>query len=316
MQKLMSFKNKDFQFYTFFLGLKQRELISLERLFKSFPYFRTHKINVIDQSQAVNAYLQSGASKFYLSWRSYQVRPACDLDYERYEQLFSKYSDVANRIVEPELLFHGQSIDKVLRQYADARYVIVMDSDIEFKSSTYFTDVLKLCNRYNYNELAAIGTLYQRQPFHLAYPSTLDNFQHCRRPSSWRRRYWKYLHNYVKNNRSTGYVERGRGVNLGRFPRLHPALLVINREIFINYEMSFRNLYLDVLDIRQGQESEHRIFGDNGSSFLYQCAIAGKRIINVNLDDYIVHRHGTAAADTNIVRWNWFNASLSDDPLP
>ena len=103
--------------------------------------------------------------------------------------------------------------------------------------------------------------------------------------------------------------------NLGRFPRLHPALLLVNREIFNKYNMCFQNLYLDVLDIKQKHESKHRVLGDNGASFLYQCALAGKTIVNINMEEYVIHMARASTLSKKKAKgWSWFNGEFTDDP--
>jgi hypothetical protein len=293
--------SEDFEFYTFFLGLQQRELQYLKKLLQSFPYYDTHAINLIDQSVAVKRELESGGEKFYVDWRSYKSSPVRDLNEDDLSRLLDEYSGRVNRIVEPERLFHGQAIDKVINNYASNTYVIAMDSDIAFTSDRYLPDMVQLSNRYRVEDLAAIGLLYQQAPFHLtlsaeAPPKFYHAFLTSRKLSKGRvtnrnnQILWKSvlktaIKNLIKkpsNVRRQGYV--------GRFPRLHPALLVVNRILFSRHNMSFHHLYLDVLDIKDKHESKHRIFGDNGASFLYQCALAGKQIISIDFDEYATHR--------------------------
>ena len=320
----MSIDEKDFEFYTFFTGLKQNELAHLRKLLQSFPYFDTHRINVIDNSQAVKAYLEAGHKKFYLSWRTYLIEPKCDLNYTECEQLFSEYSDVVNRILEPEKLFHGQAIDKVMTKYAKSPFVVIMDSDIVYTSDHYLPHMISLCNRYNYNELAALGTLYQKVPFHLTlHPEIPPQLYQIFLSSSNENINWKgflgigkYLVMTAVKHFFKSSVKTKRVNNLGRFPQFHPALLLINREIFNRHKMSFHNLYLDALDKKNGYESKHRIIGDNGASFLYQCAMASKQIVSIDFDEYIVHSSSVSVADKEANGWSWFNKEFHDDPLP
>lgn len=313
----MNIGAQDFEFYTFFTGLKQAELTCLRELLQSFPYYDSHKINVIDQSQAVKAYLESESQKFYCSWRSYLIEPERDLDDVECEQLFSEYADMVNRIIEPEKRFHGQLIDKAMNQYAQSPYVVIMDSDIVFTSDRYLPDMTRLCNRYSYDELAAIGTLYQKRLFHLTLSREVTpGFYHMFMPSQSKHIPWKYVLKTAVKHLFKKPADPKRVNFLGRFPRFHPALLLINRRIFTQYQITFHNLYLDVLDIKDGHETKHKIIGDNGASFLYQCALAGKQIVSIDFEEYIIHRSRVAVADRKAKGWSWFNPEFSDDPLP
>lgn len=306
----------DFEFYTFFTGLKQKELTALRELLQSFPYYDSHKVNVIDQSQAVKTYLESGAQKLYTSWRSYLVEPERDLDEAACEKLFSDYANSVNRIVQTERFFHGQGIDRVMKYYSSSPYVIVMDSDIVFTADHYLSDMMSLCDRYGLDELAAVGMLYQKRPFHLTLSREVHPSFHIKFMASRNEQidWWHILKtafNHVINKDL-----KQKPVNyLGRFPQMHPALLMINREIFVRHDMTFHNLCLDVLDIIDGHETKHKILGDNGASFLYQCALAGKQIISIDFGEYIVHRARVAVTDKNAKSWSWFNEDFSNDTL-
>lgn len=312
----MSFTANDFEFYTSFFGLKQIELTSLRQLFQSFPNFDTHKINVLDQSQAVKKLLKSGSRKFYHTWRSYVIEPDRDLDDTECEQLFNEYADVINRIVEPERLFHGQAIDKIMNQYASLPFVVIMDTDIVFTTDKYLPDIISLCNRYSYNELAAIGSVIQKRPFHLTLsPEVSPWFYFKFYPYQSEHIPWRDMLKTAAVNLLKKPSKAKKIDFLGRFPEFYTVLAVINRKIFIQNQMTFRNMYLDVLDIKEGHETKHKILGDNGASFLYQCALAGKKIITIDFNKYIIHKRGTSVSDKKAKGWSWFNEEFSDDPL-
>jgi hypothetical protein len=317
----MEIDKKNFEFYTFFLGLKQRELEQLRKLFESFPYYDTHKINVIDKSLATKSYIESNKKKFYISWRSYIIDPENDLNYEECEELFNEYKDNVNRIVETKYLFHGESIDKVIKKFSKSAYTVIMDSDIIFTSDRYLSDMKNLCNKYSYDELAAIGSLYQSGPFYLTLnPEIPIQIYHMFLTS--KKMDFKsllslgiYLLKFGINHMIKKTIKIKRKDSLGRFPRFHPALLLINTKIFNMYNMSFQNLYLDVLDLKHRFETKHRVIGDNGASFLYQCALAGKNVVSIDFNEYVKHEHQVSAADKKAEGWNWFNKEFSDDPM-
>ena len=76
-------------------------------------------------------------------------------------------------------------------------------------------------------------------------------------------------------------------------------------------------MYLDVVDIKNGKESKHRIFGDSVATFFYQCAVAGKHVINLNYHEYVLHesRGSYGSARGGRKRWDWFNKGLKNDPM-
>jgi hypothetical protein len=291
----------DFEFYAFFLGLQHQELECLKELLRTFPYYDTHRINLVDQSAAVKRELESGDEKFYTDWRSYKISPVRTLNEDDFEKLLGDYSGGVNRIVEQERLFHGQAIDRVMNSYASAQYVVAMDSDISFTSDRYLHDMVRLANRHRPDDLAAIGLLYQRSPFHLTLSAEVPAkfyraFLTSRKlPNGrWIGRNNKVLWKSVLKTAIKCIIKKHSNVSrqsyVGRFPRLHPALLIVNRNSFQKHNMTFRNLYLDVLDINGKFESRHRVFGDNGASFLYQCALAGKQIISIDIEEYVTHK--------------------------
>ena len=295
------------EFYTFFLGLRQAELESLRELLESFPHFDTHRIKVVDLSRAVKERIESGEEKFYSEERSYQINPVCDLVSDNLERLFTDYSDRVERIMEPEVLLHGQAIDKVMNEYASSNYVVIMDSDIVFTSKSFLADMEEFCKKYKTDELAAIGSIYQQRPFHLSMSREVDPFfYHFFMPDLTERvPWWRVLLTSGKNF----LMKPRRPVKreyLGRFPRFHPALLLINRKMFTEDQMTFRNMYLDVLDARDALETNQKVFGDNGSSFLFQCALAGKQVVIFDLEDYALHKSNiSACAPCEKTGWSW-----------
>jgi hypothetical protein len=318
----MKINPKDFEFYTFFLGLKQSELKEIKKLLESFPYYDSHKLNIIDKSEAIKKQINSKEKKLYLTWRSYKINPESDLNYDEYSQLLVEYKDKINVIKESKPYFHGQSMDNVISKYSKAAYVVIMDSDIVFISDKYLSDMLELCNQHDYDELASIGTLFQNAPFHLTlneeFPSSFFSLFlkgskdkiNLKSIMGLQKSLFKLSFNrYLKRK---GMIKRDKF--LGRFPRLHPALLIVNTKIFKTYNMCFQNLYLDVLEKKKDNLSKHRILGDNGASFLYQCSLAGKKIVNIDFEEYVLHMARASTIDKKKTKgWSWFNEELTDD---
>ena len=72
--------------------------------------------------------------------------------------------------------------------------------------------------------------------------------------------------------------------------------------------MSFRNLYLDVVS----KSGTSGIFGDNGSSFLYQLAQAGENILELDVPQYIGHAKAGSYASEGDTIYSWYNGNLQD----
>ena len=273
--------DNDFEFFTFFTGLKQKELDCLVSLFDSFPYFYTHKITVLDNSRSTKKIIDNNES-FYYSERAYMNNPTYDIDLNEVESVFKRYKKYVNRVITDKKLFHGDGINMVMNNIAKSKFVVVMDSDITFKNRKYLIDVMNFVEKYN-DDLLAVGQIFQSMPFHL----TLDDYNHnilLKIP-------FRYL---------------AKRLIRGRFPQIIPVLLCVNRDSFIKYNMSFDFLHLDVYNTKD--ERDHKLFGDNGSSFLFQCALVGKQVVNVDIGDYVIHRRCTAVADYDAEGWNWFGS--------
>ena len=270
---------KDFEFYTFFTGLKQKELDSLIKLFDSFPYFYTNKIMVIDNSRATREIIESG-NHFYYSERAYLRNVDYDIDYDSIDEVFDRYGHHLRRIITDTKLFHSDGINIVLHDFAKTDFTVIMDSDIVFRNDQYLNDMIGFVERYE--DLLAVGQIYQSMPFHL----TLGDFK---------------SYNFFLR-KAFGYLYKR--VRLGRFPQIIPVLLCVNRNSFNEYNMSFKNLYLDVFNDRDKQD--HKLFGDVGSSFLFQCALAGKMIVNIDIGGYVDHVGHVAIAESGGNGWSWF----------
>jgi hypothetical protein len=312
-----------FEFFTFFLGLHEHELNYLEALTNSFPYYDNYKINVIDKSVAVKDLIDQSkpGTKIYFTAREYVVDPTYELSRLKADQFFEKYKNKLNRIIMPSYSFHGEGVTDAIKNYAKSKYVIIMDSDIEFLNGKYLPDLHNYISRYSdADELAAIGTIYQESAFYLPLrrfllPDFYNLFIDNHKSLSWSR-----VFSVFKNALKRQFIDNGRDQYFDRrskLPRFHPLLLMVNRDVFIECNMYFKNIYLEVLDVRHGIETKHRVMGDSGSSFFFQCVANNKKVINHHYEDYVLHeRSGSFPRHLKVkkIEWNWFNAKCEDDP--
>tara|TARA_Y100000590_G_scaffold211779_1_gene239973 strand:- start:8900 stop:9850 length:951 start_codon:yes stop_codon:yes gene_type:complete len=308
-----------FEFFTFFLGIQKSELIKLQNLIDTFPYFNNYKINVIDKSEPSLKLANKKDERFYDSPRSYFQNYKPNITLDEINHFFNSNVDKINRIKEKEYSFHGEGVEKVLKKYAKKKYVIIMDSDIVFHNDTYLHDIISFINNSN-DEIAAIGSIVQKQLFHLTINkifttdflfmfSNDNNINFRRKIKITIKEMFSLVLKLFK------ILPKNRNSSLGRFPRLHPLLLMINKEYFLDNNLRYGYSYLTVINHENIKKdkiiSEHRILGDSGATLLSSISESGGKIINIDYNDYVKHSlkgsYGEATASHS--RWNWFSKS-------
>ena len=305
------------EFFTFFLGIQKSELIKLQKLIDTFPYFNNYKINVIDKSEPSHKIANKKKEKFYDSPRSYFQNYKTNITIDEINHFFDSNIDKINRIKQKEYSFHGEGIEKVLKKYANKKYIVVMDSDIEFYNDTYLPDIISFINDSN-DEIAAIGSIVQKQLFHLTinkifttdflFMFSNDNNLNFRRKIK-----ITIKEIIILCLKLFKILPKYRNSSLGRFPRMHPLLLTINREYFVDNNLSYGYSYLTVSNYENIKKdkiiSEHRIFGDSGATLLSSIAQSGGKIINIDYNDYVNHglKGSYGEATASLSRWNWFS---------
>ena len=155
------------EFYTFFLGIQKSELIKLQKLIDTFPYHDKYKINVIDKSLPSQIIASDRSKKFYDSPRSYFKNYKLNINLEEIDNFFKKNSKKVKRIKEKHYSFHGDGIEKNFEKIFKEKYIVIMDSDIEFYNKSYLNDVMDNIKKEN-DDVAAVGTIVQKQLFHLS----------------------------------------------------------------------------------------------------------------------------------------------------
>ena len=209
---------------------------------------------------------------------------------------FHETTDTVRQQLVPEQHTHGQLINFALTEYGTKPYAVILDSDVWFKNSDLMPDLAKLADEHDANDLAAIGHLVQGYPFKL--PSTHYNTTRKR----WLHRLGEFL---VES--CGGLYNQPRA----KLPRFDPALLWVNRELFVRCKMSFKNTHLDVNDTTTGTRRHYKVLGDNGSSFFFQCAYHDKIVVNVDIRRWCVHTknvgHDTTSEE---IKTDWFSADV------
>lgn len=278
----------EFDFYTFITGLENKEQILLEKLFESFPYKKSHKLNIIDKSQALLK-LYENNEKINYSERHYIKKRYLDFNFKMWNDFKEKNKNSINVIKENTFDFHMTSFHKIMTKYSKKKYIVILDSDIEFINKNYLTDITKLLKRHNKgNDVSAIGEVYQEAPFSLPLNRNLPND------------FYKLLIRDRAISISKAILgifryyffgmKKSKADRIHKLPRLFFGLLAVNKEIYIQENMFSKNLWIDVIDTENNQELSNRIMGDSGSSLFYQIGMAEKKIIHLNYRKYIKHQ--------------------------
>jgi len=311
----MKVKDIDFQFFSFFVGIQRSELDKIKTLIESFPYSDSHKIFVIDKSKSAHKILSQTPNRFYDSPRSYVDDYKPNISIEEIDSFFDSYSDLLVRLEQEEYTFHGTGVDDAITKYSDKPYVVILDSDIEFHKKSYLEDMIKFINNNN-DDIAAIGSIVQKQLFHLTINKIFSAdflFMFSNDNTLMLRTKLKYV--FVETFsiilKLLKIISIKRKPSLGRFPRFHPLLLTINKEYYLANKLEFGYSFLTVKDYNEkiNQLTDHKIFGDSGSTFLHDIAKAGGNVINIDYNYYVSHaRKGSyGEATKSEKRWNWFN---------
>ena len=292
-------KLEDFSFFTFFLGLHGAEALHLARLYATFPYREQSSLTVIDQWAAVKEELETQET-FGLEWRAYLKSAKQTVTPKLHATLKEKLPQ-AHFIEADKHFFHGEAIDYVLRSLSKTKYTVIMDSDVYFLNDAVMPAVFSLAEKAG-GDFGAAGHFLQRLPFFHTLRKDVSSSFHL---------------NMQKNHNGESPMNLERlcsfepNPRMSRFPRLDPSFLIINTEIFKANNMSFRNLYLDVVS----DSGTSGIFGDNGASFLYQLALAGERIIEVDVPNYIGHSKAGSYSSEESTIYSWYNGNLQEGEL-
>ena len=283
------------QFFTFFSGIKNRELVALRRLAASFRQYYDAPLYVMDQHRPIQELIAKG-ERIYYADRAYVDHISSDLDIEGLEAFFRDNAEFVRRVPVTRQFQHSAFINEALTNHRSLPYAVVMDSDVWFKNSRFFADMNVLVAPYSNDDLVAAGYLYQSMPFEL--PSTHG---HNKR---WMHRLGEGL------VRRFGFRERR-----GKLPGLEPNFLWVNGDLFVLLNMRFQNLHLNIFDTVVYNGANYKLLGDNGPSLLYQAAIAGKTIINVNINRWREHEKGVGqSTDRGEHLLDWFDLDSRDWP--
>ena len=266
------------QFFTFFSGMSNGELLHLERLVHSFRRYNKSILYVLDQHLPLQELVRSG-SRIHLTTSSYAENVTSDLDEARLERLFEQNADILRRIQIDKQYPHGPFIDEALYHHRDFPYAVIMDSDVVFLGDGFLDEINAIVRGMTDEDVVAAGHIVQRTPFELPSQYAGAGAKH-------------FLHRF-----GDWLVQRyGLWIYHGQFPRFDPAFLWINGDLFTRLGMSFFNLRLNVFDTTLYGGANYKLLGDNGASVLFQAAAAGKTVINIDIRHHVRHEGRGARA--------------------
>ena len=120
-----------FQFFTFITGLQNKEQELIKKLIKYFPYKDTHKINIIDKTEALRRKFIN-KEKIFHSERVYIVKDNMDFDFDLWKEFIKSNQKYINIIKEKTFDVHIKSVHKIMTEYLNADFAVILDSDTKF----------------------------------------------------------------------------------------------------------------------------------------------------------------------------------------
>jgi hypothetical protein len=280
---------KDFEFFTFLTGLEKKELYLIEKLVNSFPYKGTHKLNIIDKTNILKKNF-SKKKKIYYSDRHYLVKQKLDFEFKKWKQMIDKNSKIINIIKEKKFYNHPKSIQNIFDIYAKKKFIVILDSDTVFKNNKYLNEIIKkikkIPKKYQ-KDIGAIGTIHQEAPFSLPLKKFFSHEFYKLFVKDNRINTFSILKSLLKNLFKSKNLKSNR---IHKLPRLWTSLLTLNKKIIKDEKIFSKYLWLEVFDFSNSKNMmPHRIMGDSGASILFGLGMAGKKIVNIDCDDFIHH---------------------------
>ena len=156
----------DFEFFTFITGLEDKEQSLLKNLLNSFPYSKTHKLNVIDKSRYVFEKFKNN-EKIYYSERHFIIKKYLNFQFDKWKEFCKSQEDKINIIFEEKFTSHVESMQNIIYKFSKKKFIIIIDSDLTFKNDQILKDIQHVLKIYKneINEIGAIGQIYQEIPF-------------------------------------------------------------------------------------------------------------------------------------------------------
>ena len=277
----------DFEFFTFITGVKNKEQNLLINLVDSFPYKKTHKINIIDKSQHVRVKFKKGKKTNYTIKNDILLK-TLDFNFEKWRDFINKNNKLLNIIYEDDFYSHAISINNIIYKHSTKKYIIILDSDIEFINDKYLSDIVSYINKFtNYKtgRIGAIGEIYQESAFSIPLKKILshDTYKFFYGSKKFK------IKSFFKHLLLDLFIKSQKKNIIHKLPRLNPILLTLNRELFAKNMIKSKHLWFEVFDKSSTDNLTHKVMGDSGASILNGIAEAGLEVIHIRPEKYVLH---------------------------
>lgn len=290
-----------------YAGLSSSELDALEQLFRSFDRHFDAELIVLDGSKRAHDFVEKG-ERLWSQDRNFAKTEGVELDITPTDtdELFNRYGEFVDRI-EMNVFPRKAALDQAFYEHLDNEFCLLMHSDVVFKNADIFDDVEEMTTEIDADEFGAMGLVTSMMPLGVDKP-----FYGSRGDTIFKKitaafdRITKWL--IRKRHEGIGknpWNKDKRGIRRkGLFPRLAPFFILLNRTQYVEHEMRWNPLYLDVEDWTGNSWTDWRIVGDSGASLLYQLAEHRLKVINADYENWVEHKGGTW--NPQLQRINWY----------
>jgi hypothetical protein len=296
----LSFINADnTEVWVPYLGVNRGEFIALQHLIESY---RSHfaasalPLVVVDQSEAVRKQLEQpetleGTPVFRIHERMARSVPTPGFELSEIRKTLDELEATGHiRVRRPDArLFHSQCVNRIVNEWSQARFVLLLDSDAFFTAEGLCAALAAAYPEHVWETITAVGSLV--------------DFAEVTRTPRWKQRALQWLG-------AAAPADPHRFARRWRLPRLHPYCLLLNRELIARKEINFQLLFLDVLEPGWGDDPRRagRMLGDTGASLVLQSAQLGLRVGDFPMHSYTGHLRSASFAKDETSRdiYEWW----------
>lgn len=315
----MELTPRNTDFCALYVGLSEMELVELGKLVSSFREHFDHKLVVMDMSKASHEAVRKGERLWQQDLcYSYDIEPT--LSPEASEGFFLDNQDVVIRQQSSRYEMRAHRMNRAIYECLHKPFALFLDSDIWFRNGRFFseaTELLRNCPDKQFGAMAHITAAMPFRPMELIYGSRRFSFWNVLAKTLYR------MHNWVLDHKFSKLKGFGRLANhdpTGRrkkamFPRPDPAFLLINRQAFVERNILFRLLYLNIEDLTTSRPTEYRVLGDEGAAVFFELATHKLRAVNFDYSTWACHEGGSwQAMRKKQANWFYIGGAEGTDP--
>lgn len=294
-------------FVVFYVGIAQSELDELKRMMKTFRQFYSHDITILDMSKATFAAIEKG-ERLWQQERAFTEDLVPDITAEDTDAFFKDYEGQGVYRIEAEYYQpRGYRTNKAIYEYFSKPLLMMLDSDMEFKSGTFFEDASKYLENHDLETFGAMSEIIAPLPFAIDKPiyggRRMDPFRFGLIFADKLKDFIQASRQYLRGG--VGNYDSQKERFKGSFPRLDPSFILLNREQFTKRQMTYRMIYFEVDDYTSGSYRDWRILGDEGA-IIYDLIQNNLRYVNVDFSRWVEHKMGSWQ-HIKKKNFNWFH---------